>query len=121
MCVNTNFCVHTWLLSLEEQYRKEKLPPTLFHQIDGGSENANVLYLVICFMLVARGFCLKVVLSHLLPGHTHEDIDAMFALIWNMVKYEIDLSPSEFESAILKAFKKLQDVKVTDIHAVHIT
>ena len=36
--VNANYCVHTWLLSLEEQYKKGKLPPTLFHQIDGGSE-----------------------------------------------------------------------------------
>jgi hypothetical protein len=118
VCVNANFCVHTWLLSLEEQYRKGKLPPTLYHQIDGGSENANVLYLAICFMLVAKGLCLKVVLTRLLPGHTHEDIDALFALIWQMVKDEIVLTPSEFEAAILKAFKKLKDVKVEDIHAV---
>ena len=34
-----------------------------------------------------------------------------------MVKSEIVLS-SEFESAILKSFRKLQDVRVTDIHAV---
>ena len=118
VCVNANFCVHTWLLSLEEQFKKGKLPPTLYHQIDGGSKNANVLYLVICFMLVAKGLCLKVVLTRLLPGHTHEDIDALFALIWNMVKDEIILTPSEFKAAILTAFKKLKDVKVKNIHAV---
>ena len=112
VCVNANFCVHTWLLSLEEQYRKGKLPPVLYHQIDGGSENANVLYLVICFMLVAKGLCLKVVLSRLLPGHTHEGIDALFALIWHMVRDEIILTPSEFKLAIEKAFQKLEDVKV---------
>jgi hypothetical protein len=54
----------------------------------------------------------------LLPGHTHEDIDALFALIWNMVKDEIVLTPSQFEAAIQKAFQKLQDVKVINIHAV---
>jgi hypothetical protein len=118
VCVNANFCVHTWLLSLEEQYRKSKLPPTLYHQIDGGPEKANIHYLAICFMLVAKGLCLKVVLTRLLPGHTHEDIDALFALIWQMVKDEIVLTPSELEAAILKAFNKLKDVKVKDIHAV---
>ena len=115
--VNANYCVHTWLLSLEEQYKDGKLPPVLYHQIDGGSENANILYLAICFMLVAKGLCLKVVLTRLLPGHTHEDIDALFALIWNMVRDEIILTPSEFEAAILLAFKKIKDVKVVDIHA----
>jgi hypothetical protein len=117
VCVNANFCVHTWLLSLEELYKKGKLPPVLFHQIDGGSENANVLYLLICFMLVAKGLCRKVVLSRLLPGHTHEDIDALFALIWNMVRDEIILTPSEFKAAIEKAFQTLSDVQVIDIHA----
>jgi hypothetical protein len=118
VCVNANFCVHTWLLSLEEQYKKGKLTPTIYHQIDGGAENANILYLIICFMLVAKGLCLKVVLSRLLPGHTHEDIDALFALIWNMVRDEIILTPSEFEAAMRKAFNKVRDVEVLDIHAV---
>ena len=82
-------------------------------------KNANILYLVICFMLVAKGLCLKVVLTRLLPGHTHEDIDALFALIWTLVRDEIVLSPtSEFEAAIRKAFKKFDDVDVVDIHAV---
>ena len=105
--VNANYCVHTWLLSLEEQYKKGKLPPVLYHQIDGGSENANILYLAICFMLVTKGLCLKVVLTRLLPGHTHEDIDALFALIWTLVRDEIILTPSEFEAAIRKRSKSL--------------
>ena len=116
--VNANYCVHTWLLSLEEQHKNGKLPPVLYHQIDGGSENANILYLAICFMLVAKGLCLKVVLTRLLPGHTYEDIDALFALIWNMVRDEIILTPSEFAAAILKAFASIKDVKVIDVHAV---
>ena len=69
-------------------------------------------------MLVAKGLCLKVVLTRLLPGHTHEDIDALFALIWTLVRDEIVLSPSEFEAAIRKAFKMFDDVDVVDIHAV---
>jgi hypothetical protein len=116
--INANYCVHTWLLSLEEIYKaKGKLTSTLFHQIDGGSENANVLFLVICFLLVAKGLCTKVVLTRLLPGHTHEDIDALFALIWNMLKDEYILTPEEFKVLIGKAFKKIVDPEVVDIHA----
>jgi hypothetical protein len=118
VCVNANFCVHTWLLSLEEQYKKGKLPPIIYHQIDGGSENANVLYLAICFLLVAKGLCSRVELTRLLPGHTHEDIDALFALIWNMLKDEYCLSPDEFKRLIENAFSSLTDVKVVDIFAV---
>lgn len=116
--VNGNFCIHTWLLSLEEQYKKGKLPSTIFHQIDGGSENANIMYLVICFLLVAKGLVTRVELTRLLPGHTHEDIDALFALIWNMLKDEYCLSPEEFKKLIMKSFSSLPDVEVIDIFAV---
>jgi len=35
-----NLGVHTWLLSLERTYLLEqRLPDTLYHQIDGGCEN----------------------------------------------------------------------------------
>jgi hypothetical protein len=105
---------------LEEQYLKNdnKIPSTIFHQIDGGSENANVLYLLICYLMVMRGLCMKIVLTRLLPGHTHEDIDALFALIWNLLRDKYSLSPNEFMSQIRQAFKKLDvDVDVKDIFA----
>ena len=111
--VSANYSVHTWLLGLEEQPKNGKLPPVLYHQIDGGSKNANTLYHAICFMLVAKGLCVKVV-----PGHTHEDIDALFSVIWNMVRDEIILTPSKFTAAILKAFASIKDVKVVDVHTV---
>ena len=109
--VTASFCIYTWLLSLEKLFvaNGRKSVGTIFHQIDGGSENANVLYLVVCFMLVLYGICEKVVLTRLLPGHTHEDIDGLFALIWNYLKDRHCLSPDEFEDVIKSALQKYED------------
>jgi hypothetical protein len=118
--ITGNFCLHTWLLALEEQYIANGRTNfgTLFHQIDGGSENANIITLVICFMLVLKGIALKVVLTRLLPGHTHEDIDALFALIWNLLRDKHCLSPDEFVAILKKALESKHVVDVEDIFAV---
>jgi hypothetical protein len=50
-------------------------------QVDGGSENTAKAALAICELLVARRLTRQVILSRLLVGHTHEDIDAIFAII----------------------------------------
>ena len=90
-----NLSIHTWLLSLEECYIKEgKLPDTVYHQIDGGRENANNHMLTMSQLLVSRGLCKKLVLTRLLVGHTHEDIDALFALIWKSLRDQYILTPS---------------------------
>jgi len=83
------------LLDLEKRYLKDGcLPPTLFLQVDGGAENANVDFLAMCELLVARGIISqRIVLTRLSVGHTHEDIDAIFALIWELVKNDCCLSP----------------------------
>ena len=49
---------------------KGKLPPTPFHQIEGGSENANLVILAMSFLLVVKGLTQRVVLTRLPPGHT---------------------------------------------------
>ena len=116
--VNGNYCVYTWLLSLEEIYKdKGKLPSTLYHQIDGGSENANKITLAMAYLMVAKGLTQKIVMTRLPPGHTHEDIDALFALIWNMLKNEIVLTLDEFKRMMYIALSGKKDVKVVDIYA----
>lgn len=49
-----NMAIHTWLLALEVQYvtNGNKLPSVIYHQIDGGSENANKEFLAVCALLV---------------------------------------------------------------------
>ena len=56
------------------------LPETVYHQFDGGSENANASTVCIAELLVHRGLCRRVVLTRLPVGHTHEDIDQRYAV-----------------------------------------
>jgi hypothetical protein len=52
-------------------------------------------------------------------GHTHEDIDAIFALIWDMMKNEQTMTPQMFASLVARATKtKAPVVDVIDLWAV---
>ena len=51
--------------------------------------------------------------------HTHEDIDALFALIWNMLKDEIVLTLNEFKALCLTALRGVKVVIVKDMYACH--
>jgi hypothetical protein len=63
-----------WLRELEIEYNRSggRLPPTIYHQIDGGGENANPVLLAIAEILVHRGLTRKIVITRLPVGHTHE-------------------------------------------------
>ena len=72
----TNTAIHCFLCSLEAVYLREgALPQTLYHQIDGGSENTSHAMMGICELLVSKRLCTKLVLSRLLVGHTHEGMN----------------------------------------------
>jgi len=51
-------------------------------------------------------------------GHTHEDIDARFAVIWNALRLQHLLSPQSYTKAIVGAFDQKIPVKVEDIWVV---
>ena len=104
----TNLAVHTWLLGLEETYLSEggKLPDTIYSQIDGGSENANVTMKGICELLVARRLTRKVVLTRLPVGHTHEDIDSVFGKIWKHIDSLAVFTPQGYDRVLRQAMAK---------------
>lgn len=92
--VDSNLAMHCLLLQLEQKLNNGKLPHTVYLQIDGGSENANKCTLALCELLIIRQLCRKVVLTRLPVGHTHENIDAKFALIWVEARNKAILSPT---------------------------
>lgn len=51
-------------------------------------------------------------------GHTHEDIDARFAVIWSALRLQHLLSPQTYATAIVGAFDKKIPVKVEDVWVV---
>jgi hypothetical protein len=115
-----NLAIHTWLLSLEDYSRRHNhnLPRVLYHQIDGGPENANAEFLAVCALLVACGVFDKIVLTRLPVGHTHEDIDALFALIWKRLRDEHIYTPSEFANMVYEVLKRKVKVNVVDVYAL---
>jgi len=117
----TNLTIHCWLLALEAEYKANNgsLPSTVFYQMDGGPDNANRHVLAIAELLVARRLTRKVVVSRLLVGHSHCDLDAIFGILWRAVWKQIVSYPQQYEKIIRKALKSFKiDVYVEDIFVV---
>jgi hypothetical protein len=91
-------------------------PQVLYVQLDGGAENANKYVLAFLEMLVVKRIVKRIYYTRLPTGHTHEDIDACFALIWNWFLKQNIISPQDYKSELEKAFadSKLM-VSITDI------
>lgn len=47
----------------------------------------------------------KIVLTRLLVGHTHEDIDAIFGKIWKKCREQHILSPQQYMEMIIEALR----------------
>lgn len=119
--LDANAAIHALLLQLEQRRNavNGKLPNTVYLQVDGGSENANKYMLAICEMLIIRRLCLKVVLTRLPVGHTHENIDAKFGIIWTAARSRTLLTPNAYRDMIINACnKKGQKVRVVDVVVV---
>jgi len=113
--------LHCFLLALEEVYKTEnnRLPDTIFYQIDGGSENTAKCVLAMCELIVARRLTKKIILTRLPVGHTHEDIDSKFGTLWRFIRSKHVYTPQEYESHIVAALNRdklpctVEDIFVT--------
>ena len=113
--------IQTWLLNLEAVFDSEggKLPDTVFAQIDGGSENANLTTKAMCELLVSRRLTRKVVLTRLPVGRTNEDIDSVFGKIWTYLDGKSLFAPQKYERALRAALAQRNvDVRVVDVFCV---
>lgn len=92
------------MYQLERLYdsKNNTLPPTVYVQIDGGSENVNKTVLAMLALLVAKrvGGLRALVLTRLPVGHTHEDIDSIFGVISRWIFERFVLDPQSYELAI---------------------
>ncbi len=78
-----NVQIHSFLYTLQHIIDTEgKLPDVVYYQIDGGSENVAKVVMVICELIVARGLTKKLVLTRLMVGHTHLDLDGKYGHLW---------------------------------------
>ena len=99
--------IHCILCEIEKIIKSElPLPKKLYVQIDGGSENSARSVYAFFEHFVILGGCLKVYITRLMVGHTHEDIDGRFGRIWVKIRYMHVYTPQELEEAIHNSFRK---------------
>jgi hypothetical protein len=117
---SANVQIHTFLMTLEETYVREGgLPPTIYYQIDGGSENTSKDVILLCELIIMRGLTKKIVLTRLMVGHTHSDIDATFGTLWSSIRQKHVLTPGGYEREIERALTTpAYKAKVVDIFVV---
>jgi hypothetical protein len=115
-----NVAMYTFLDTLEKVIEDEgKLPDTVYHQIDGGSENTAKAWFALCELIVARRLCKKIVLTRLTVGHTHEDIDSKFGILWKKIRNKFIYTPQQYAERIEKYLStKKHKCKVVDIFAI---
>ena len=121
--LNANHQIYSLLFQLERLYIKngEKLPSTVYVQIDGGSENVNTTVLAMLSLLVAKrvGGLRNLILTRLPVGHTHEDIDSIFGVLSRWIFKRFIKDPQAYELAIRRALERKGVVcEVLDIFVV---
>ena len=96
-----------------------RIPPIWYLQMDNCSgENKNKMVLTFLALLVHYGVFEKIKLSFLIVGHTHELIDAVFAIYHRAVKKKGVRSPKGLEDALYSAFVDVRNRPV--VHTVNV-
>lgn len=79
-------------------------PRVLFLQLDGGSENTSKTFYSLCEHLVRIGIFDRIDVARLPVGHTHEDIDALFGVLWRAMQGKTIITPQKWKEICLAAF-----------------
>jgi hypothetical protein len=91
----------------------------MYLQVDGGAENANKYVLGFCELIVCKRMARDLYFTRLPVGHTHEDIDACFAVIWRTFRTNPCLSMQQYRKDIEDQFKSTRlSVTWKDVYIV---
>lgn len=93
-------------------------PKCLLLQVDGGPENASKTFYGLCEHLVREGVFERIDVSRLPVGHTHEDIDAMFGVLWRACQGKSIMSPEKWKQIALGAFTNEAKANI-DLNGYH--
>jgi len=117
-----NLTIHIFLMHLESWRNRNGgvFPEEIFLQVDGGCENANRHFLGYLELLVVKRMCRAVYFTRLPTGHTHEDIDACFGVVWRLFRGQSCLTLGDFKNLIETYFRTDDGLggKVEDIYVI---
>jgi hypothetical protein len=103
---HSNLSVYAILCQIEAwKLRNHYYPELLYLQVDGGSENANMLMMGFLELLASKRIVPTIYYTRLPTGHTHEDIDAVFGVIWKSNRLNSCETLDKFVHQVQQAFK----------------
>lgn len=108
------------LMEIEKFVDTHEKPPTIVYvNVDGGSENANTLTLLMCELLVAKGLALSIIFTRLPRGHTHNGPDGIFGIIKSHIRDQPMLTWESFKDVLLERLETSSiKLTITDIFFV---
>ena len=99
----TIYCILRQIESWRD--RHGYFPEEIYLQLDGGSENANQYVLAMLELLVAKNITKVIHYTRLPTGHTHEDIDSCFGVLWRVLRGKCCETLSKYKEMVENAFK----------------
>ena len=106
-CDLTLYCVLSKIAEWRNNHNGD-FPETLYIQCDGGCENANKYLLGLLEFIVVKRMAKKIILTRLPVGHTHDDMDAIFGLLWKWMSGRIFETVEAFKKGVEEAFSHHQ-------------
>jgi len=105
----SNVAIEVLLHEIEKrmQHCKETgktMPDVLFLQIDGGPENTSRAFYGMLDQLVQNKVFKRIEVCRLPVGHTHDDIDALFGVLWRASRHKTLISPQDWKRMAIATF-----------------
>ena len=105
----TNLAIEVLLQEIEKrllhcQENGKPMPDVLFLQIDGGPENTSKSFYGMIEQLVKNKVFRRIEVCRLPVGHTHDDIDALFGLLWRASRHKTLITPQDWKNMAVEAF-----------------
>ena len=90
----------------------------MYIQIDGASDNVAKAVTAAMEHLVLKKLCPYVLISSLPVGHTHEDIDSRFGVLWTHMRSKSIYTPDQMRDSIKRAFGNTSNVRVIPVFVI---
>lgn len=87
---------------LLDEYHAGLLKRHVHVQVDGGSDARGFVLLMMLALLVALDVIETATIASLIPGHTHDDVDAFFSRLWKALKTRAGVTECRTWNEILR-------------------
>jgi len=89
-----NTAIQVTFEELRKLHLANELAPRLHVQVDGGERSVSLIAMLA--LVLHLGWVTHVTIDSLFPGHTHEDIDALFSAYWKAFK-KLKVKPTTYQ------------------------